>query len=95
MQTLSRVGSAKSQKSVAWSTSDSEAALIGKEEKPDAPGKSCGQKVKNSVRWFFEIFSGMWSSREMLLDNSDKQGRDSPIFLQFFYLFSIFFLSFF
>jgi hypothetical protein len=62
---------------VAWSTADSEAALVGEEApdapNPDAPEKSLGEKAKASVRWFLEIFSGMWSSREMLLDNSDKQ----------------------
>ncbi|TRY80381.1 hypothetical protein TCAL_04863 [Tigriopus californicus] len=57
---LSRQGSARSHKSVAWSTVDDEQNLL-----EDEPSKKQGALT--------QIISGMWASREMLVDNHDPQ----------------------
>ena len=54
VQHFSRSGSARSQKSVAWSTDDSQAELVSQDKGSGGMGA--------------KIISGMWATRQMLKD---------------------------
>ncbi len=65
------MGSARSQKSVAWSTAASDEPLVPDEDEKERNIAMVTATAK--LVYFAEIFSGMWASREMLKDDKDKQ----------------------